>query len=279
MKFKIYREHGALNSQPIFDAVHKGLIHLGHEIVDTAEDVAIVWSALWSGRMLGNKQIFEKRKSQGRPTIFIEVGNLHRNNTWRVGIDHINGNGIFGNTIDLDYARPQKLGLLLENIKEKRREEILIACQHTRSLQWQGMPPMARWVTETVNQIRSLSSRPIIVRPHPRDPFSLNIPGVKIETPRKVLGTYDNFDINYQYHCVINHNSGPAIQAAIAGVPVVCDSSSLAWPVSSTINQISHPVLPDRSQWFVELAHTEWTVQEIEQGIPFERLKLELEKF
>jgi hypothetical protein len=279
MKFKIYREHGALNSQPVFDAVCKGLTRLGHEIVDSSEDVAIVWSALWSGRMLGNKQIFEKRKSLGRPTIFVEVGNLNRNNTWRIGIDHINGNGLFGNTVNLDYDRPKKLGLHLEDIKDRRREEILIACQHTKSLQWQGMPPMARWVTETVNQIKSLTTRPVVVRPHPRDPFSLNLPGVKIETPRKVSGTYDSFDINYQYHCVINHNSGPAIQAAIAGIPIICDSSSLAWPVSSTMSQILHPVLPDRTQWFIELSHTEWTVPEIEQGIPFDRLKTELEKF
>lgn len=275
MKFKLYREHGALNSQPIFDAVHKGLRHLGHEIVDQEEDVAVVWSALWSGRMLGNKQIFESRKALGLPTLFIEVGNLNRNVTWRIGIDHINGHGIFGNKIDLDSSRPKKLGLSLADVQTRRREEILIACQHTKSLQWEGMPPMSKWVVETINKIRQSSSRPIVVRPHPRDPFNLNLPGVKIETPKRVGGTYDNFDINYNYHCVVNHNSGPAIQAAIAGVPIVCDSSSLAWPVSSSIAQ---PILIDRTQWFVELTHSEWTVQEIEQGIPFDRLRLELEK-
>lgn len=278
MKFKLYREHGALNSQPIFDSIHKGLHYLGHEIVDQGEDIAVVWSALWSGRMLGNKQIFENRKAQGLPTIFVEVGNLKRNTTWRISIDHINGHGIFGNKTNLDSSRPEKLGMVLKDIQTKRKEEILIACQHTKSLQWQGMPPMAKWVIETVNQIRQVSARPIVVRPHPRDPFSLNLSGVKLETPKRVSGTYDDFNIDYNYHCVVNYNSGPAIQAAIAGVPVVCDLSSLAWPVSSVIPQISHPTLPDRRQWFVELCHSEWTVQEIEKGIPFARLQLELEK-
>jgi hypothetical protein len=278
MKFKLYREHGALNSRPIFDAIHKGLRHLGHEIVENDEDVAVVWSALWSGRMLGNKKIFEARKSLGVPTLFIEVGNLNRDRTWRIGIDHINGHGNFANKTDLDQDRPEKLGLILHDVQTKRREEILIACQHTKSLQWEGMPNMAKWVAETVGKIRSVSSRPIVVRPHPRDPFTINIPGIRVETPKRVSGTYDGFDIAYTYHCVVNHNSGPAIQAAIAGVPIVCDSSSLAWPVSSTIGQISHPVLPDRRQWFVELTHSEWTVEEIEQGIPFIRLRSELEK-
>jgi hypothetical protein len=71
---------------------------------------------------------------------------------------------------------------------------------------------------------------------------------------------------------VINHNSGPAIQAAVEGIPIICDESSLAWPVSSSIDNIVNPVLPDRTEWFLKLCHTEWTVEEIAQGIPIQRL-------
>jgi hypothetical protein len=71
---------------------------------------------------------------------------------------------------------------------------------------------------------------------------------------------------------VVNYNSGPAVQAAIQGVPIICDSSSLAGELSSNLENIETPILPDRTEWFLKLCHTEWTVDEISQGIPLQRL-------
>jgi len=279
MKFRLHREHGALNSPPIFDAVEAGLKRLGHTVAASGADVDILWSALWHGRMLGNRKIYETRKNSGLPTIFIEVGNLKRGETWRISIDHINGLGIFGNKADLDSQRAEKLGVVLNDFQEKRREEILIACQHSRSLQWISMPPMEQWVLDTVKKIRKYTDRPMVIRPHPRCLFRLPANSIKMENPKKVNNTYDDFDIDYSYHCVINHNSGPAIQAAIQGVPIICDRTSLAAPVTMNFEHIETPYLPDRTQWFAELVHTEWTVSEITQGIPFMRLDQELKKY
>jgi hypothetical protein len=279
MKFRLHREYGALNSPEIFNAVEKGLKRIGHTIVANDAEVAVIWSALWHGRMAGNQQIFESRKKSGLPTLFIEIGNLKRGQTWRISVDHINGQGLFGNKTDLDSGRAEKLGLTLKNYQENRRPEILIACQHTRSLQWSGMPNMEQWVLETAKRIKQYSDRPILVRPHPRCLFRVQSSLVKMESPKKLPNTYDDFDIDYGYHCVINHNSGPAVQAAMHGIPVVTDQSSLAAPVSMKLDQIESPSLPNRTQWFNELIHTEWTVSEIEHGIPFLRLEQELKKY
>jgi hypothetical protein len=200
------------------------------------------------------------------------VGNLRRGDTWRVSLNHINGLGEFGNHEDLDTDRPKKLGVKLGAVKEIRRPEIMIATQHQRSLQWAGQPPIIEWVQSTVKQIRQYSDRKIIVRPHPRSPISLNIPGVEVGLPRQIAGTYDDFDIDYNCHCVVNHNSGPAVQAAIHGTPIICDSSSLAGEISGKIEDIETVKLPDREEWFLKLCHTEWTVSEIAQGIPMKRL-------
>ena len=135
------------------------------------------------------------------------------------------------------------------------------------------MPPMTTWVEETVAKIRQYSDRKIIVRPHPRSLISLKIPGVEIEVPKKILGSYDDYDIDYNYHCVVNYNSGPAVQAAIAGVPVICDTTSLAGEISEKMENIENPVLPNRQEWFLKLCHTEWTVEEIRAGIPLRRLE------
>lgn len=272
MKFKLYREHGALNSVEIFNAFAKGIRSLGHTEVQTGEDISVIWSVLWKGRMRLNQQVYATAKKQGRPVIIIEVGNLKRGTTWRICLDNINGAGEFGNDRDLDENRPISLGVNLKPIKENRKSEILICSQLPESLQWQGMPPMETWIKQTVEKIRQRSDRKIIIRPHPRSFVRTSVPGCQLEIPKKLPNTYDDFDIDYNYHCVINHNSGPTVQAAIFGTPVICDQTSLAYPVSGRIENIENISLPDREKWFLQLCHSEWTAEEITKGIPLQRL-------
>ena len=276
MRFKLIRQHGALNSPPIFDALEQGIKNAGHQVVDNNEDIPVIWSVLWNGRMLPNKEIFENARRNNKPILIIEVGNLKRNVTWRICLNHIHGLGTFGNDDDLDIDRPAELGLELKQINTNRKEGILIATQHSKSLQWEGMPSMDKWVMSTIEKIREKTDQTIILRPHPRSPM----PGIEHEfknvirqNPVHVRGSYDDFNIDYNYHCVINHNSGVPIHAAIAGTPVICDKSSLAFPVSDTIDNILNPILPEREEWLISLAHTEWTVEEIAKGIPIKRLE------
>lgn len=272
MRFKLYREHGALNSKPIFDAVEQGLRSLGHEIVTENEDIPVIWSVLWSGRMRNNRSIYQNAIQHNKPVLIIEVGNLKRNETWRISLNHINGLGNFQNLDNLDINRPQKLGVKLHTPPEISRGEILIACQHAESLQWEGMPTLAKWCENTINKIRQYTNRRIVVRPHPRSPFSFNMSGIVVDKPQRIPNTYDDFNIFYNYHCVVNYNAGPAVQAAIHGIPILCDSSSLAAPLSIRWEDIENPYLPDREEWFIKLCHTEWTVDEIRQGVPLARL-------
>ncbi len=261
-----------MNSAPVFDAFEQGVKSLGHEITKGNDGIPVIWSVLWSGRMAGNRLIYENAKKRNLPIVIIEVGNLVRNKTWRLSIDNINGHGIFANDFDLDQKRLEKLGLKLGAVKNNRKPEILVAAQHQKSLQWHGMPSMNIWVEQTINEIRKYSDRKILIRPHPRSPFSVKLPNTELITPKQLKGTYDNFDIDYNFHCVVNHNSGPAVQAAINGSPVICSSSSLASELSGSFANIENISLPDREKWFLELTHTEWTVEEIRSGYPLTRL-------
>jgi hypothetical protein len=95
---------------------------------------------------------------------------------------------------------------------------------------------------------------------------------VRLQQPKKINNTYDSFDVDYGYHAVVNYNSGPGTQAALQGVNVITDQSSLAHPVSMEINQIENPPKIDREQWLVEICHTEYTVDEIANGRAWSRL-------
>jgi hypothetical protein len=272
IKFKLFRVFGALNSGPVFDAFEQGVRQLGHEVVEDNEDVVVIWSVLWQGRMMGNRRVYLNARLQNKPVVIIEVGTLNRNHTWKISVGHVNREGYFGNEENLDSLRPSKLGIALQPYDQNRRKEILIATQRQESLQWQDQPPVEDWVNDLVSKIKTVTDRPIAVRPHPRYMFKKSVPGVRVERPRHVADTYDEFDIKYDYHCVINFNSGPAVQAAIKGTPIICDVTSLAAPLSNTFENIENLNLPDREDWFLKLCHTEWTVEEIAQGIPLMRL-------
>jgi hypothetical protein len=272
MKFRLYREYGALNSKPVFDSLEKGLRRCGHEIVESNEDVSVIWSVLWQGRMKQNQKIYQQCRKNNKPIMILEVGNLKRGETWRLSLDHINNSGIFANDNDLDPNRSNKLSVRLQPVKSDRKKEILIAAQHQHSLQWENMPSMVDWCKSIVSQIKKHCDYKIVVRPHPRSHFTFDFSNVYFEKPKKILSTYDDFDISYDFHCVINHNSGPAVQAAINGTPIVCDPTSLAYEVSDKMENIQSISLMDREHWFLKLCHTEWTLRELELGIPIERL-------
>lgn len=236
-------------------------------------DAAIIWSVLWNGRMRANQQVYEHYRQSNRPVIIVEVGALHRGLTWKVSVNHVTAQGYYGHTQDLDLDRPGKLGMKL-SINANTNPNIVIAAQHSRSLQVQELVSQEAWVLDCINKIQAASDRPIIVRSHPRS--RLNLPqlpaGVHLEIPRPIPNTYDGFDMDYACHAVVNYNSGPGIQAAIAGSRPVVHKSSLAAPVSINWTDIEQPYDIDRQQWLIEICHTEYTVEELRTGLWLRRI-------
>jgi len=277
IKYKIYSQNGALNSPPVFHAVAEGIRATGGEIVDSGEDIPVIWSVLWHGRMAGNRSVYEFAKSQGKRVLIVEVGTLIRGKTWRLSFDNINRLGYFGNDVALDQGRPKKLGVFLEDAIKLRRPEILIACQHEKSLQWEGMPSTDQWVEQQIARIREFSDRKIVVRAHPRNPLKRIPAGCNYEQPQMIPNTYDDFDFKLNYHCIVNHNSGVGVHAGISSVPIVVDQSSLAFDVSGTYAELENFKERDRKDWFLKVCHTEWLLDEIREGIPLKRLMVDFQ--
>jgi hypothetical protein len=130
---------------------------------------------------------------------------------------------------------------------------------------------------QQVKQLQTVTDRPIVIRPHPRSALNFaalsGLPkNVLVEQPQKIENTYDSYNLAFDCHAMINYNSGPGIQAALAGTRPVVDSTSLAHPVSIELSQIEQPYSVDRDRWLVEICHTEYTVDEIEQGSWLKRL-------
>ena len=280
MKFNLWRQYGAQNSSPVFNAFHAGANALGHDVVcDGNDGIDVIWSVLFNGRMAGNRAIWERNVAQSKPTIVLEVGGIKRGTTWKVGLNGINRDAFFGNAGN-DSRRCDLLGLRLKPWRTDGKY-ILICGQHDKSLQWQNMPTMSNWVIETIDTIKQYTDRPIIFRPHPR----CTLPHIEHEynnvtrqDPKHISGTYDDFDIGFNnIYCTVSWSSNPGIHSVIEGIPAFVGPSSLAYDVANKdLSIIEEPVLYERQQWLNDYAYTEWTIEEISQGLPLKHLTSKL---
>ena len=279
MKFSLWTDYGALNSGPVFDAFATSLVDNGHTVVynDNTADVDCIWSVLWHGRMARNKAIWENEK----PTIVLEVGGINRGTTWKVGLNGINRDAYFGEQ-DNDRTRADSLGLVCKPWRSNGNF-ILVCGQHNKSLQWQHMLPMSNWFLETYDEIRKHTERPIVFRPHPRcrlEHIERGLKHVYRQEPVKIGGSYDDFDMGFDdVHCTISYSSNPGIHSILSGVPAFVSTHSLAYPVANDIDfmhDVEQPMMPDRQQWLNDYAHTEYTIEEISQGIPLKHLTSQL---
>ena len=287
MIFCLYTEFGALNSNPIFEAFAKSIIDAGHTVIYNEPyrvmghydnyDIAVIWSVLWSGRMSKNKDVWEQNRLLNKPVIVLEVGGIKRGTTWKVGLNGINRTAYFGEQNN-DGNRASHLGLVCEPWRSNGNF-ILVCGQHDQSLQWQGMPSMSNWVTRTIDDIRTHTNRPILFRPHPRCPLpniEKEFKNVHRQQPRKISGSYDDYDMDFNdIWATVSYSSNPGVHSIINGIPAFVGTSSLAYDVANDIDfmhDIENPIMPDRQQWLNDYAHTEYTLEEIAQGLPLKSL-------
>jgi hypothetical protein len=269
----IFNRFGALNSVPVFSAFQEGCKKHRIRVTehDMTADVAVIWSQLWAGRMAPNQQVWQEFIKSGRPVIVMEVGQLMRGVTWKMGVNGVNARAWWGEGTEPD--RVKKLAVRLQPWQQGNH--ILIAMQRSDSEQWAGLPPSEQWLKQTIDRIREHTDRPIVVRPHPRQKLR-PIPGIKIQQPLSMRGTYDEFDFRSTLKdawAVVNENSGPGSQAVIDGVPAFVGAYSMAAPVANMgFACIEKPLMPERAEWLEQLCHTEWTMNEIKSGLPMNRL-------
>ncbi len=286
MKIAVFKDTAAKAGRPVMDAFIHSIRDEDHIVCTNDQrpdaDVVVIWSVLLN--MYGRKPIYDYYKNKSK-ILVIEVGGLLRNQTWRMGIGGINALANFAND-DIDHvddSRVVKLGLKLKPWNELGKSGPIIIClQNTKSEAWTG-GPINTWLQDTLEHVRSQSNRPILVRHHPRHKSNIqkvikNFHNVNEDIPHFVTGDIVDFDKRLETaYCVINYNSNPAIEAVMAGVPVMVHDSSLCRevgnPLNADINVLRHH---DRQHWLNKLSYCEWFVDEIKQGIPWRRLKNKL---
>ena len=126
---------------------------------------------------------------------------------------------------------------------------------------------MTAWTDTTVQRLRTLTDRPILIRPHPAHPMDLShltsLPGVTESKKGRSLQQ----DLVKAWAAVFC-NSSSAVASVLAGVPVFAsDADCVAWSVANhDLATIETPARPDRTQWLNDLSAAHWTDSESESG-------------
>jgi len=133
-----------------------------------------------------------------------------------------------------------------------------------------------QWALDVIDQIQQHSDRNIVIRPHPGDKQAKHYldpaSGLCRIKWKKSVRISTNSDLRQDLRdcwAVVNHNSSPAVAAAIEGIPVfVTDSQkSQARDIANTdLAQIENPKMPDRQAWVERLAMSHWKFDELRSG-------------
>jgi hypothetical protein len=133
------------------------------------------------------------------------------------------------------------------------------------------------WAIGTICQIRAVTGRPIRVRVHPGDKKSGRYVGEIMRRCEKnrmggvsvsESGTGFLTDLAGAW-AVVNHNSSPAVGAAIEGVPVFVTDPvrSQARDIANTdLANIEKPAMPDRDHWINRISQFHWSHAELTNG-------------
>lgn len=141
------------------------------------------------------------------------------------------------------------------------------------------------WALMTAKLLRKYTDRPIRIRPHPGDK-KISVYCSEIETALRNHGVRDfavseatQVPLSRDFkHCwaVVNHNSSPAVAAAIEGIPVFLTDPqrSQAREIANTdLAQIENPSLPDRTAWFQRISQFHWNHTDLESGLCWRHMR------
>lgn len=153
--------------------------------------------------------------------------------------------------------------------EQSNNGHVLICMQRDGGFSMKTINPIS-WLDQKIQQIRTYTNRPIVIRPHPGDYNPQDYSkyqrqgGISVVNPLSIK-LIDNLK---HAQSAVFFNSSASVAAVCAGVPIfVDDSSCVSWQVANKdISMINSPLKFDRTQWVYDLAAAHWTDQDALTG-------------
>lgn len=149
-------------------------------------------------------------------------------------------------------------------------EHILVLAQRPKGFNM--FTDQDQWLDTTIGKIRKHTTRPIVVRMHPRDGTRFK----QIDKLQKRFGktitisTAENIveDLKNCW-CCVGYASTPNVVSAIEGIPVYVEVPEKSWAAEVSFNDLSlieNPPMPDRTDWVNKIANIHWSNDEVKSG-------------
>jgi len=230
------------------------------EKYDPSYDVHVFWGL--------KRQHYKDAVVGGKPFVVVERGYLgDRVKQWfSVGIGGLNGLADFNNQ-NVSGKRWAMWRDGLQPWQENGNYALVIGQVHGDASLY-GID-INQWAYMAVNQAKRVYDK-VVFRHHPeikakdRANFGVQIMQGPLQSVLK------------KAKCVITYSSNTAVEAIMAGIPAVTAiKGSMAWDVSS--HNIEDPLIyPDREEWGKKLAYTQWSIDEMREGLPWKHLRSKL---
>ena len=159
----------------------------------------------------------------------------------------------------------QVLGLQLQPWRTQG-DHVLVCLQRDGGWSMKGTD-MTAWTVNTVRRLRELTSRPIVIRAHPKHRIDLSVLSDLTGVRQSLHGTDLTQDLANAWAAVF-YNSSASVAAVLAGIPVFAtDDDCVAWCMANPdLAQIEDPKMPAREQWLYDLSAAHWTDAESRSG-------------
>jgi hypothetical protein len=226
-------------------------------------------------------RILADQRQHNTPVLVLDLGYIKRGNIvearenpgqvyWSVNKNGLNGWGDPPRS-PMPDDRWQQLGLQLAPWQTPPRDGHYLVCGQKPHDAAIDQINAGEWLINTVVQLRELTAQPIVWRPHPEDPSGRRLPIVTANTRRS--GDRPLADDLVGCAGVVAYNSNALVEALVAGVPVYVLGEGATCPDMGhhtlTEKTLAEPLYPKREQFFADLAYRQWTIPEIEQGLPW----------
>ena len=237
----------------------------------------MVWGSekkVFSQVFLPRRELSDAQRENGFKTILGERGYIKRDDYYSIGLTNyaheINNEADFKNE-EMPGDRAKDLNVELKPWKEpdKKRKYVLFCGQTYNDGNVNDLDDYQEWLTKTLEFLLEKSDRKIIYRGHPLELRGPTLPeGVRLSTGRTIE---QDFALAAT---VVSYSSNSCVESVIEGIPsFVISKKSVAWDVTShDLSEINNPKIFDREQWLNNLAYTQWSLKEIEEGLPFKHL-------
>jgi len=242
-------------------AMYEGVRSLGHDI-RLAEvryepcDVAIVWGVT-STKFLSRSFYRDEIRAAAPHCIVMERGYVRRDTHYACGLGDGGGFADYKNA-NSPGDRWERLGVNLRPWRQDGEHWLVLGqVPWDTSVQNEGYE---RRVQEIVHLLENSQKRPVRLRKHPA---VVGKAKPLVEDLRNCWAT-------------IALCSTAGVDSVIEGVPhIPLRRRSM---VASLVQQwtLDEPPMPDRTQWAHNLAYTQWTLDEMREGLPFQHLTKEL---